>query len=211
MFRDRHHLVVIAAGALLAACQSAPRTSRAPEALRGPELVQPIPKPDFTLVTMTGEPFHFRDATEGYLTLLFFGYTHCPDVCPVHMANLGKVLKELPEQVTRRVKVVFVTTDPERDTPERLREWLGKFHADFIGLTGSAQSIALAQQAARVQPAFKDTTGASSSTEYLVGHAAQVIAYTPDNLVHAMYPWGIRQEDWAHDIPLLLERWPGRS
>ncbi len=207
---SRSRLAVTALMGLgLAACQSTDRPSEAPEALHGPELTQPIAKPDFTLLALDGTAYDFRKETEGYLTLLFFGYTHCPDVCPVHMANLGAVVKRLPNTVTERLKVIFVTTDPDRDTPERLREWLDGFDPSFIGLTGSQASLAIAQSAARVQPAFRDTTATSTEPgEYFIGHAAQVIAYTPDNLVHAMYPWGIRQEDWAHDIPLLLERWP---
>ncbi len=204
-------LSALACVTILAGCQGSPPPppSQAPEALRGPELATPLPKPDFTLLTLDGAPFDFRKETNGYLTLLFFGYTHCPDVCPVHMANLGRVMKQLPNLVTERIKVVFVTTDPERDTPERLREWLAGFDPRFIALTGSPESIRLAQVAARVQPAFRDTSVVTPPGEYLIGHAAQVIAYAPDNLAHSMYPWGIRQEDWAHDLPLLLERWPG--
>lgn len=207
----RQGLALLLGGVIFAAggCTSSESARAVPGQLRGPQLTQPIPKPDFTLITMEGNPFHFREATRGTLTLLFFGYTHCPDVCPLHMANIAAVLKKLPLAVTERVRVVFVTTDPERDTPERLREWLGGFDPRFIGLTGSPAAIALAQTAARVAPAFRDTTTAAPPGEYYLGHAAQVIAYTPDGYAHAMYPWGIRQEDWANDLPLLLARWPG--
>ena len=170
---------------------------------RGAELRRPLPKPDFTLTATDGSRFPFREGTEGYLTLLYFGYTHCPDVCPVHMANLAAVMKQLPYDVTSRIRVVFVTTDPARDTPERLRAWLGAFDPSFIGLTGTPQAIDSAQQAAGVLPAQRDTT--TNDTNYNVGHAAQVIAYTRDNLGRVMYPFGTRQADWAHDLPLLVE------
>jgi protein SCO1/2 len=152
---------------------------------------------------MRGGPFDFRRETDGYVTLLFFGYTHCPDVCPVHMANLGAVLDRFPFEISSRVKVVFVTTDPARDTPERLRKWLGGFSPDFIGLTGTAEQLTQAQIAAGLMPAAPDSAD-SGKADYGVGHAAQVLAYTPDNLERVQYPAGTRQEDWAHDLPLLV-------
>ncbi|HEY7573705.1 MAG TPA: SCO family protein, partial [Thermoanaerobaculia bacterium] len=96
-------------------------------ALRGTELDPSWPKPDFTLTDTEGGPFDFRARTDGFVTLLFFGYTHCPDVCPVHMANIAAVLADLDYADRARIRVVFVTTDPERDTPGRLREWLDRF------------------------------------------------------------------------------------
>jgi protein SCO1/2 len=73
-------------------------------------------KPDFTLNDTASEPFDFRTETEGFVTLLFFGYTYCPDVCPIHMANIGAVLATLPPGIANQVKVVMVSTDPNRDT-----------------------------------------------------------------------------------------------
>ncbi len=100
---------------------------------RGWTLPVPQEKVDFTLLDTDGRPFNFREQTDGYVTLLFFGYTYCPDVCPIHMANIGTVLKDFPFEVQEQIKVVFVTTDPERDTPERMRLWLDNFDPDFIG------------------------------------------------------------------------------
>ena len=171
--------------------------------LRGQVLPGPIPKPDVVLTDATGSPFDLRRETDGYLTLLFFGYTWCPDICPVHMANLAAVMRTLRPTVRERIRVVFVTTDPERDTPERLRTWLANFDPTFIGLTGDTATINAAQRALylplpQIGPA--DSTGA-----YPVGHAAAIVAFTPDNQARAMYPFGIRQADWANDLPRLLE------
>jgi len=171
--------------------------------LRGRVLPGPIPKPDLVLTDQRGEPFDFRRETDGYLTLLFFGYTHCPDVCPIHMATLAAVMPTLPPRVRDRIRVVFVTTDPARDTPEQLHTWLAHFDPSFIGLTGDTATIYAAQRALflplpQIGPA--DSTGA-----YEVGHAAAIVAFTPDNQAHVLYPFGIRQADWAHDLPTLLE------
>jgi len=176
--------------------------------LRGVRLGTPQAKPDFALTTVDGKPFDFRRDTEGYLTLLFFGYTHCPDVCPVHVANVAKVMKTLPSEVTSRIRFVFVTTDPERDTPERLKGWLAGFHADFIGLTGTPEQVRQAQLAAGLMPSEKELPDSTKPAAYLVGHAAQVIAFTADGLAHIVYPFGIRQQDWANDLPILAGGWP---
>ena len=162
----------------------------------------PLARPDFVLTGMDGEPFDFAAETEGSLALLFFGYTHCPDVCPVQMANLAAVLRDLPLELSRRVKVVFVTTDPVRDTPERMREWLGSMHPDFIGLRGDLDEVRAIQVGLGLPPpAIEEDDG---SGDYFVGHAAQVIAFEPDGPARRVYPYGIRQRDWLRDLPRLL-------
>src|SRR5437588_9584232 len=103
---------------------------------RGGLVTPPLPKPGFVLTDTSGAAFDFRQRTEGYVTLLFFGYANCPDQCPMHMANLGSALKRMPASIADRVKLVFVTTDPERDLPAALRRWLDLFDRRFIGLTG---------------------------------------------------------------------------
>jgi protein SCO1/2 len=110
-------------------------------AYRGTVFPRPLQKPDFTLMNTAGESFDFRTETEGQPTLLFFGYTHCPDVCPTTMATIAGALKQLSPNIRNRVEVVFVTTDPERDTRERLRTWLDYFNPRFIGLRGSREEV----------------------------------------------------------------------
>jgi protein SCO1/2 len=187
---------------LLTACGSTQSGDEADGGYRGALTSEATPKPDFTLTDTSGAPFDFVKETEGYVTLLYFGYTNCPDICPVHMANIGAVLDKLPVDVVRQIKVVFVTTDPERDTPERLREWLDRFDTSFIGLTGTAEQLEAAQVAAGVAPAVKEPLDDGG---YGVSHAAFVIAYTKDDLAHVVYPFGVRQSDWAHDLPKLVE------
>ena len=174
-----------------------------PGGLVGIELPAPRPKPDFRLTTTEGKPFSFRGDTDGYLTLLFFGYTHCPDVCPMHMANIAAVLRRLPPAMGEAVRVVMVTTDPARDSAAVLRGWLDHFDRSFIGLTGTQDEIDVAEEAAGVMPSVSDTP--DSAGDYAIGHAAQVTAYTADGKARAVYPSGTRQRDWAHDIPVLLK------
>ena len=83
---------------------------------RGGLVSPPLPKPKFTLTDTSGAPFDFASKTEGYTTLLFFGYTHCPDMCPLQMSTIAQAIKKIPPASADRLKVVFVTTDPERDS-----------------------------------------------------------------------------------------------
>jgi protein SCO1/2 len=173
---------------------------------RGGLVSPPLPKPKFTLKDTSGIPFDFAAKTQGFTTLLFFGYTHCPDVCPLQMFTIAQAFRKIPAAYADRFKVAFVTTDPERDTPQVLRSWLDHFDKRFIGLTGSDAEIAAAQIAANLSPAKKSAVRPDGA--YEVGHAAFVLAYTKDNLAHVIYPGGVKEEDWAHDLPYLAtETW----
>jgi protein SCO1 len=173
---------------------------------RGGLVSPPLPKPSFTLVDTSGAPFDFRTKTRGYVTLLFFGFTNCPDVCLLQMATVAQALKALPLEEASRFRVVFVTTDPERDTRQALRAWLDHFDRRFIGLTGTQAAIHRAQLASNVDPAQK--AGTLSDGSYGMNHSAWILAYTPDDLAHVIYPAGVKQQDWVHDLPLLAkETW----
>jgi protein SCO1/2 len=198
---------ILMAGGLLAGCSVEPAERHEADrreretGWRGIALENAPPKPDFTLADTNGDPFDFRAQTDGYITFLFFGYTSCPDVCPVHMASLAAVKRDLPVELQRRMKVVFVTTDPERDTPERTSSWLANFDPDFVGLRGEKATVdsiqlAMGLPASVYQP--PDEEGF-----YIVGHASQVIGFSPDGSIRVIYPFGTRQADWKHDIPKL--------
>lgn len=175
--------------------------------LAGSAFPGPLAKPDFVLNdAATGAPYDFIEETAGYVTLLYFGYTNCPDICPVHLANIASALDQSSGDIRRGVKVVFVGVDAPRDTPERVTDWLSFFDNDFIGLTGSEDQLAAAQQAAGVPVAFVDS---EFDGGYSVAHAGWIFLYTQDDLTHLRYPSGVRQSQWAHDLDLLVrEGWP---
>lgn len=194
-----------------ASAQTPTRVSRSAQSsaeqvmYRGGLVTPPLPKPKIVLTDTAGNAFELRAKTQGYVTLLFFGYTHCPDICPLHMAYLATALKKLPPGSAQQVKVVFVSTDPAHDSRQGLRVWLDHFDKNFIGLIGSEAEIAAAQVAAGLSPAAKSVS-ASGVADF--SHAAFVIAYTKDNLGHLIYPSGITEDDWVHDLPeLVAEAW----
>ena len=153
--------VLLSAGLLLAGCggsggssgtqvsqAGAEHAHSAPAQVRGDDggtyagidLEPPYQRPSFTLTDTSGAAYDFATATKGRPTLLFFGYTNCPDVCPTTFADIAVALRKLDPSVASQIQVVFVTTDPARDTPQVIREWLDRFDADlptpFVGLTG---------------------------------------------------------------------------
>ena len=174
---------------------------------RGGLVTPPLPKPHFVLTDTSGARFDFWNRTRGSITLLFFGYTYCPDECPMHMANIGMALKKLPPGIAGQVKLVFVTTDATRDTRMELRRWLDNFDKRFVGLTGTPAALDAAQKAAGVPLAQK--TDPRNGT-YSVTHANFVIAYTKDNFGHVIYPGGVSEDDWIHDMALLVNETWGR-
>jgi protein SCO1/2 len=176
---------------------------------KGDLLEPPLPKPEFVLPAMDGTMFDFRKETDGDIALLFFGFTHCPDICPVHMTNIAAARKTLSESDARRIHVVFVTTDPARDTPERMREWLGAIDPRIIGIIPSVTEGIRLQSELGIQPAVVHDPKTGHEGNYSVSHAAQVIAFTTDNKGRLAYPFGVRQSDWASDLPRMLRaRWP---
>jgi protein SCO1/2 len=181
---------------LLTACAGGISTGR----LQGEVIEDPQPKPGFTLSDTSGDPYDFAAETDGRLTLLYFGYTNCPDICPVHLAQIAETLDQYPS-LRAVTDVVFVTVDPNRDTPEVLRGFLDSFSSRFVGLTGTPDEVKAAQVAAGVPPA----TITGDGEDYTVDHAGWVIAYSPDGLSRARYPFGTRQNVWGNDLAILAE------
>lgn len=186
---------------LLAACASGiTRGGGGVDDLQGVVVDPPQPKPEFVLHDTTGALYDFTAETEGKLTLLYFGYLNCPDICPVNLAQIAETFDQIPE-VARDAEVVFVTVDPERDSPQEIREFLDTFDPRFVGLTGTLAEVEAAEQSAGIPKAVFVGEG----DDYTVSHAAQVIAFAPDGLNHSVYPFGVRQTQWSNDLQVLAE------
>ncbi|MGY1602455.1 SCO family protein [Geodermatophilus sp. SYSU D00815] len=160
----------------------------------GVDLDPPYQKPSFTLTDATGAAYDFRAATAGRPTLLFFGYTNCPDVCPTTMADVAVALRDLDPALAEQVQMVFVTTDPATDTPPVLGEYLDRFDADlptqFIGLTGDQEAIDQAQLSAGV-PLAEDGGRL---------HSSLLLLYGADDVAHVAFDAGNTPRDIAEDI-----------
>ena len=180
--------------------------SGAPAAVEGPEdryagldLAEPYRRPSFTLTDTTGAPFDFRAETGGRPTLLFFGYTDCPDICPTTMADVAVALRGLDAALVEDLQMVFVTTDQATDTPEVLAEYLGRFDADlpvrFIGLTGDQAAIDQAQL----------STGVPLAEDQGRLHSSLLLLYGTDDEAHVAFDAGNTARDIAADLRLVAE------
>lgn len=169
--------------------------------LSGIRVDDSVQRPDFILQDTNGNSFDFQQKTSGKVTLLYFGYTNCPDICPVHFSNIAAALDQSPYEVRNGVEVIFVSVDPKRDSPQKIREWLDFFDTDFIGLTGTDSDLEIAQNAADVPAAFVSEVYENG---YSIAHAAWIFLYTQDDLLYLKYPTGTRQSEWAHDLEALV-------
>jgi protein SCO1/2 len=203
--RPRLQMTLIALGALAVVAIGLVVAGRgnAEEPWAGRILPEPQQKPDLVLTGTDGQPFDLRERTAGHFTVLFFGYTSCPDVCPINLGTLDTAMETLGPQVRDEVDVVFVSVDPATDTPQVIREYLDRFDTRFIGLTGTPEQLRAAQEAAKVPPAEEGTAEATGSSG-AIGHATQMIVYAPDGEARIVYPFGTRQSDWTRDLPRLL-------
>ncbi|MGF1429401.1 SCO family protein [Kitasatospora sp. LaBMicrA B282] len=170
---------------------------------QGTVLAKRFDKPDLVLPDTTGQPFDLRQRTAGKPTLLFFGYTSCPDVCPTTMGDIAVAMSKLPADEQDKINVVFVSTDPQVDNPKVLRTWLDSFDKNFIGLTGDLTKVKAAAQSLGIlveDPVVnKDGTVTSS-------HGAQVLAFLPsDDKAHLVYLSDTSPATFEHDLPLLAK------
>lgn len=191
-------VLLLVAGLLVAANRGASGSEWA-----GTPMAEPLAKPPIVLTGTDGEPFDLQAETEGRVTLLFFGFVNCPDICPTHLANVARAFDQLPNEVSGQVDMVFVTTDPQRDDPATIRSFLDNFDQRFIGLSGTQEEIQEAQRLAGVAVASQQQL--DDDREYRINHAGQVIAFSPDGVARVSYPFGTRQADWVRDLPKLVE------
>ena len=192
---------VIVAAMLMSACSGSDPTDSGRFA--GSDLPIPLAKPDIVLTDTDGNPFDLRAETEGRLTLVYFGYTNCPDICPVHLAQITQVL-DRPSMPTD-VAVVFITVDPERDDPRTIRRFLDNYDAAYVGLTGTHDQLDAAQISFDVPLAQRegDDDHDDHDHDYTIGHAGQVFAFARDGFAYSVYPQGTRQSHWVRDLVIL--------
>lgn len=196
-------LLAIAAGGFALACSDGGEPKLDIEEMRGARVSPAYEKPSATLTSTEGKPFDLQAETKDRVTLFYIGYTHCPDVCPTHMHDIAKAMEALPEKDREQLRVVFVTADPERDTPQVLGDWLHFFDPSFIGLTGTMDEITALLDQLNMEPGDHHDLGDGN---YSVDHAAYVIAFERDGTGRLVYPLGFTIEDWEHDLALLAKR-----
>ena len=161
----------------------------------------PLDVPDFALTTANDETFRLSDVGDD-LVLVFFGYTFCPDVCPLTLADVKVALSNFEQR--DKVTVLFVSVDPERDTPETVTEYVTSFDPEFIGLT--ADEFAKIQEVMLPFGAYAEKEEVNNSVaSYLVNHTARLYLVIPDKGLMLTYPFGFEAEDLRSDLAYLLQ------
>lgn len=167
----------------------------------GYALPQPLALQSFRLVDQQGHEFTLDDLRNRW-TLLFFGYTHCPDVCPTTLAQLRSVTKLLSSHADSVIPaVVFVSIDPQRDSTAQLKEYSAQFGNDFTGVGGEPRAIDSFAQQFRAKYAISGGT----STAYLIDHTSSVALINPNAQLHVLFSVPLRPEAVAGEIQRLTK------
>lgn len=153
--------------------------------------------PEVKLIGTDGAPFALEQLN-GQWSLMFFGYTFCPDICPTTLAQLRELKNKLPAVARDNLQLVFVSIDPQRDTPEQIRQYLGFYQAGFIGVTGELAEIQTLANGVSIPFIPADT----SQENYTVGHSGNLVLLGPDGRQRGFIraPWNNQK---------LLEQLPG--
>ncbi|MFN3471810.1 MAG: SCO family protein [Aquificaceae bacterium] len=162
------------------------------------------PAYNFELTDHNGKRVRLSDYTsQGKIVFIFFGYTHCPDVCPAALETMAKMMKYLKPEEAKRVQVLFISVDPERDTEETLKGYVPYFDPTFIGLRGSEEEI---RKVAKEYKAYYRKVEGQSAGGYLIDHTATIYLITPDNKIKLLYtPSKQDPQKMAEDIRSLLK------
>jgi protein SCO1/2 len=192
----RRRVALIAATSLLcvlAACQKAPARFQGID-ITGAEYARQL-----TLTDANGQPRTLADF-KGKVAIVFFGYTQCPDVCPTTLSEIAQAKKQLGADGDKVVGV-FVTVDPERDTPEVLKAYVGSFGPDFVALRGSVEET---QAAAREFKVFYAKEPGTTDGSYTINHTANSFVFDPQGRVRLAERYGAGPEALAQDAKALL-------
>lgn len=165
----------------------------------------PLPAPDFTMTDHQQRPFTLSDH-RGRLVVLFFGYTHCPDVCPATLGQFKRV-KLLLEEAAEHVQFAFITVDPEHDTPQRLASYVGPVDPDFLGLWAGPEEL---EPILRAYGVFVEKTPAEESpVGYWITHTSSSYIIDGEGRLRLQEPFGASPEAVADDLRRLIAELPG--
>ena len=168
----------------------------------GTALEPPQDVPDIVGVNWDGTPFRLRDL-KGNIVLLFFGYTSCPDVCPTTLGEMQTLYTELGQQAAE-VKVIFITVDPERDSVERLAQYVPAFNADFLGVYLEPEELEAVKQAYGIYAQKAEYEDNQTAAGYLVDHTAAVSVIDQTGNRRLVFSFGTTAEEMVQDIRYLL-------
>lgn len=181
--------------ALVAGCAPAPRADFKGTDITGADFGRRLELTDHNGARRSLADFH------GRLVVLFFGYTHCPDVCPTTLSDVAAAFRLMEPAAAEQIQVLFVSVDPERDTPDLLRQYVPYFHPTFLGLTGTPEEVAEAAKEFKIHYRKHVEPGA---TDYLIDHTAGSYVLDRRGRIRLFQPYAQPPADIAHDLAILL-------
>jgi protein SCO1/2 len=195
----RHYIILAIAILIGASVTYGFLTSTRRHTFQGSLIENPSPAPDIVLTDQESQPFRLSDQ-KGSVVLAFFGYTNCPDECPATLADFGKIRARLGGKADR-VKFVFITTDPQRDTPAQIKRYLANFDPGIVGLTGSEPDLEKAWSGYGV---YQEQAGHAGPDDYLVDHTSRVYLIDKQGNLRVTYMFGTASEAIASDVAYVL-------
>jgi protein SCO1/2 len=173
-----------------------------PPSFRGTLYAEPFPPAaEIELQKSNGETFRLSESKDK-VTLLFFGYTACPDFCPTTLAEMKQVLDGLGDEV-EKAQVVFITVDPEKDTSEKMQEYANRFHPAIIGLGGTAEELQTIWTAYGI---FRAETDVETALGTVIDHTVRLYLIDFDGNLRLSYAYGTPYQDVLYDVQLLIEQ-----
>ncbi len=160
----------------------------------------------FELVDQDGKPFTDKDL-KGKYSLIYFGYTYCPDICPTELQTMTAAL-EMLGPLAEKIRPIMISVDPERDTPEVLKEYISNFHPSFIGLTGTPEQV---KKAAAAYRTFYRKVAEEGGDDYQMDHSSIVYLMDPDGKYLKHFAYGTTPEKMAKGIREAIARHEGAS
>ncbi|HND47198.1 MAG: SCO family protein [Chloroflexota bacterium] len=200
MIKKNPYFVLLIATAVIGLTMLVEFVFRKPYSFHGTVINPPLPVTDFSLQTANEEVFRLSEQ-KGKIVLLFFGYTSCPDVCPVTLATFKQVNDNLGEDA-QKVRFVMITADPDRDTPDKVAEYAARFNPEFIGLSGDMTALASIWKELGV---FVEKQESDSAAGYLVSHTASVYVLNQSGSLFMTFPYGTTATEIADDIRQILK------
>jgi protein SCO1/2 len=156
---------------------------------------------NFTLTAAEGRTVSLNDF-RGKLVLLYFGYTFCPDICPATLANVSQAMRSMGEEKASDIQLIMISIDPERDTPEKLAEYVAHFHPSFIGVTGEPQQL---KAIAALYGIFYEKHPGTPATGYLIDHTATLMVVDREGYLKLVFPFGVTVDEIEDDLKYMLK------